>query len=225
MKILVPLLMSAACTTPPSITIPYHQDFSSPLGKEWSSTGGGWQLADGRLYNDGARNVPLWLDAELPADVRVTFDAESKSDAVDFKFEIFGDGRHHESGYIVIFAGWNNSRSIIARLAEHGERHDGVRTPAKTAELRAEVEADPAIARERHRGRKEIIQRSVRLEPSRVYRVRFERKGTDLKVFVDGEPHIDLFDPSPLSGRGHDRFAFNNWASQIYFDNLTIEPL
>ena len=33
------------------------------------------------------------------------------------------------------------------------------------------------------------------------------------------------FDPSPLGGHGHDRFAFNNWASQVYFDNLKIEAL
>ena len=44
-------------------------------------------------------------------------------------------------------------------------------------------------------------------------------------LVVDDEPHIDFFDPSPLSGRGHDRFAFNNWASQVFFDNLVIEAL
>ncbi len=223
MRALAVSLLLAACTRP-AAQIPYRQDFSAPLGPEWSSTGGGWRLLDSRLYNDGARNVPLWLDARLPDDVRVTFAAESKSDAVDFKFEIFGDGRRHESGYVVIFGGWNNSRSIIARLAEHGERHDGIRTAGKTAELRAEVDEDAAAARERHRGRREIVQRSGRLEPHRVYRVRFERRGHDLRVFLDGELHLELFDPSPLAGRGHDRFAFNNWASEVFFDDLAIEP-
>jgi hypothetical protein len=222
---MVAMLLASGCTAEPAVEVPYRQDFSVPLGPEWSSAGGGWRAVGGRLYNDGARNVPLWLDAALPADVRITFEAESQSDAVDFKFEVFGDGRHHESGYIVIFAGWNNSRSIIARLAEHGERYDGIRSAQTTARLRAEVETDPVAARARHGHRREIVQRSVRLEPGRKYRVRFERNGHDLRAFLDGELHLELFDPSPLSGRGHDRFAFNNWASQVTFDNLAIEPL
>ncbi len=28
-----------------------------------------------------------------------------------------------------------------------------------------------------------------------------------------------------LSGPGHDHFAFNNWASDLWFDNLRITPL
>ena len=31
--------------------------------------------------------------------------------------------------------------------------------------------------------------------------------------------------PAPLSGPGHDRFAFNNWASEAFFDNLRVEAL
>jgi hypothetical protein len=36
---------------------------------------------------------------------------------------------------------------------------------------------------------------------------------------------LDFYDPEPLRGEGHDRFAFNNWESQLYFDNLRIRPL
>jgi hypothetical protein len=32
-------------------------------------------------------------------------------------------------------------------------------------------------------------------------------------------------DREPLSGRGHDHFAFNNWDSDLWFDNLRITPL
>ncbi|MEE8409629.1 MAG: hypothetical protein V3T05_08490 [Myxococcota bacterium] len=210
-------------------TIPYAQDFESgALGPEWSSRAAGWQVVgvvNGRLFNDGAHNVPLWLSAPLPNDVRVTMDAESKSDAVDLKFEIFGDGARHESGYIVILAGWSNSRSIIARLAEHGERHDGVRTPEVTQSLRDEVAKDEAAAARSHRGRRDLVQRSARLQPNRVYKLRFEKEGHDLRFFVDDALHMEYFDPSPLGGHGHDRFAFNNWASQVYFDNLKIEAL
>ena len=36
---------------------------------------------------------------------------------------------------------------------------------------------------------------------------------------------LTFYDPAPLAGPGHDRFAFNNWASRAYFDDLAIEPL
>jgi len=32
-------------------------------------------------------------------------------------------------------------------------------------------------------------------------------------------------DDEPLEGRGHDHFAFNNWQSDLWFDNLEITPL
>jgi hypothetical protein len=224
MKALVVLSMLAACTSEPTVELPYREDFSAPLGKVWSSAGGGWKVVDGRLFNDGAHNVPLWLDAALSPDIHVSFDVESKRGG-DFKFEIFGDGKHHESGYVIIFAGWNNSRSVIGRLAEHGEKFDGVRTPGKTAQIKEEVAADPEAARERYRDRREIVQRSARLQPERVYRVLLERRGHDMWVFLDDDQHMHYYDPSPLSGRGHDRFAFNNWASEVYFDNLIIKPL
>src|SRR5919107_844440 len=47
----------------------------------------------------------------------------------DIKVEVFGDGksfdpdggRYMATGYEVIFGGWFNSKSIIARLDEHGK--------------------------------------------------------------------------------------------------------
>lgn len=206
----------------PTVTLPYNQSFDAGhLGPEWSMSGGGWRVLDGRLFNSGAHNVPLWLAAALPHDVRVSFEAESNSEAVDLKFEVFGDGRHHASGYVVILGGWNNSRSIIARLDEHGP----LRTPRMTETLRAEVTRDAAAAQARHRDRREVVSRGVHMEPHHPYQLRFERRGNELRFFVDGELHLEYFDPSPLAGQGQDRFAFNNWASEVFFDNLRIEPL
>jgi len=34
-----------------------------------------------------------------------------------------------------------------------------------------------------------------------------------------------MSDPNPLQGRGHDHFGFNNWQSDLWFDNLKITPL
>ncbi len=217
------VLSGIACTRAPapSVTLPYQQSFAEMLGPEWTASNGGWRVVDGRLFNDGAHNVPLWLGAALPHDVTVSFAAESKSDAVDLKFEIFADGLHHASGYVVILAGWHNSRSIIGRLDEHGPE----RSPAQEETLRREVATNPDRARARHAKRRDRVSRTTPQEPHRIYHVRCERRGHELTLLIDDALYLSYFDPAPLSGAGHDRFAFNNWASEVYFDDLHIEPL
>ena len=112
----------------------YDENFNDEeLGEEWQIGTGDreveedvWQLVDGTLHVRGAYNSPLWLHEPLPEAFRVSFSARSESSAGDIKFEILGDGKSHESGYIGIFGGWNNSLNIIARLDEHGgDRHAG----------------------------------------------------------------------------------------------------
>jgi hypothetical protein len=36
---------------------------------------------------------------------------------------------------------------------------------------------------------------------------------------------IEIVDPHPLRGRGHDRFAFSTWDVDVFYDNLKITPL
>jgi hypothetical protein len=213
-------VLVVSCRSPAAV-IPYHQDFGGPLGREWQSGANVWHVEDGRLRVKGARNEPLWLDAALPDDVRVRLRAESMSDAVDIKFEVFGDGERHQSGYVVILAGWNNSKSIIARLDEHGPEQDA----AAVANLRAEVAGDAEAARLRHAKRREIAARREPWQKRRVYELAFERRGHELILLVDGAPYLSYYDASPLRGRGHDRFALNDWQAEVAFDDLTIEPL
>lgn len=96
----------------------------------WNDTSnGGWTISEGWLHSTGVRNRALWLRTPLPEHVRVEFDARSESEDGDLKAEIFGDGKTHASGYIVIFGGWHNSINTIARLDEHGkDRLEGART-------------------------------------------------------------------------------------------------
>ena len=44
-------------------------------------------------------------------------------------------------------------------------------------------------------------------------------------ALVDDEELASMEDDEPLEGRGHDHFAFNNWQSDLWFDNLEITPL
>jgi hypothetical protein len=108
---------------------PFVDEFDDvDLGRRYFAQGGSWRVVRGALTTLGDRNLPLWLDVKLPKNVRVEVDATSASTAVDMKIEIFGDGVRHESGYIVIVGGWNNTLSGIARLDEHEKGRSMSRT-------------------------------------------------------------------------------------------------
>ncbi len=116
------------------------------IGPDWWSAGGPWRLRDGELRGAGTRNNPLWLRMRLPRDVAVEFTARSEtatgSRPGDVKVEIFGDGREHASGYVLVLGGWGNTRSVIARKDEHGadrvERADLRVEPGRTYRMRIE---------------------------------------------------------------------------------------
>lgn len=55
-------------------------------------------------------------------------------------------------------------------------------------------------------------------------RWRIEKRGGQLRWFVNGQLYLSYEDPAPLSGPGHDRLAFNNWDNYLRFDNLQIWP-
>src|SRR6185295_17047286 len=121
----------------------------------------------------------------------------------DVKVEVFGDGRSYDpdgggyvaTGYEIIFGGWFNSKSIIARLDEHG---------------------------------KDVVARTdVKVVPDRRYHWKIERKGTQLRWYIDdmATAFLMLDDPRPLDGSGHEYLGFNNWETDTWFDNLVITPL
>jgi len=118
------------------------------IGGDWFTTGGHWRIAKGELWAPETKNNPLWLKMRLPRDVAIEFTARSETAAGDrpgdIKFEVFGDGRDHASGYVCIFGGWGNTISAIARLDEHGkdrqERRDRKVEPGRTYRMRVERE-------------------------------------------------------------------------------------
>jgi hypothetical protein len=103
-------------------TLVFSDDFErEEIGDDWLQRSGKWRIVDGALHVQGDRNEGIWLSKNLPDRVRVEFDARSESKDGDLKFEIFNTESRHQTGYIAILGGWNNSVSIIARLDEHGE--------------------------------------------------------------------------------------------------------
>jgi hypothetical protein len=134
----------------PVLTAPFTDDFSgSELGPVWRNTGGPYEIVSGELHVAGAHNHPLWLRKRLPDDVRVSLDVRSESRDGDIKFELFGDGvsfarqsSYVATGYVLVFGGWRNTKSEIARLDEHGsdvsDRRDVRVERGRTYALKAE---------------------------------------------------------------------------------------
>lgn len=112
--------LAACAKTQAEAPAPFADDFNRPqLGPRYPPGVASWRVVDGALSSIGDHNQPLWLDVPLANNVRVELTAWSRSAAVDTKIEIFGDGLRHESGYIIILGGWQNTISTIARLGEH----------------------------------------------------------------------------------------------------------
>lgn len=214
---------------PTTTTVPYRQDFSDPgvVQRDFFSTGGFWRVVQGQLLSPGVKNNPLWLQAVLPQNVAVEFDVRSESPEGDIKVEFFGDGTDHASGYVFIHGGWNNTLSIIARLDEHGMSLDALRHEARLeAERRGSQNAglvETGVFRADTHMRVEA--KPYPVEQGRTYHWRIERRGSLLRWSIDGKPFMEFDDPLPLVGVGHDRFGFSSWESQLFFDNLKIEPL
>ncbi|HWO26312.1 MAG TPA: hypothetical protein VNO30_46610 [Kofleriaceae bacterium] len=204
LALLPPLAPLASCKVkdPPPITERWADAFerSSP-GGDYYESGDGYRVQGGALSAKGAYNHPLWLRRKLPHDVRIELVAWSTEPRGDIKVEVFGDGHSYDpdkgaymaTGYELIFGGWGNSRSIIARLDEH----------APDVKARADV----------------------KVVPSQRYRWKIERKGRLLRWWIDEQVFLELDDPRPLEGSGHDYFGFNNWETDTWFDDLVITPL
>ncbi len=188
----------------------FQTGFESPdvVNSDFFSTGAQWRVENGELVSPGSKNNPLWAQTRLADDAVVEFDVKSLSPEGDIKVEIFGNGVDHASGYVLIFGGWNNSVSIIARLDEHGPNFTTIDTSKYLATTRTRVEANP-----------------YKVEMGRTYHFRIERKGGLLVWSIDGREFMRFDDPIPLVGKGHDRFGFSSWESQLIFDNLSIRPL
>lgn len=200
----IPLVLCACkVREQPPITEAWTDDFEAGMGDAFYATGDGYRVERGALSAHGAHNHPLWLRKKLPRDVRIDFDAWSTEPRGDIKVEVFGDGhsfdpdggRYTATGYEVIFGGWYNSKSIIARLDEHG------------GDMVQRMEPKVAAGRRYH------------------WRIERRARALTWFVDDLATPFLRYEDPRPLDGAGHEYFGFNNWETDTWFDNLVITPL
>lgn len=170
------------------------------LGPDWNNTGASWRIQGGELRVQGARNRPLWLKRTLPRDVRIEFDAQSDSPAGDIKVEVFGDGTSRAQA-----ASYTATSYVVIFGGWNNQLN--------------------VLARMDEHGADRVVGPRRPVTPGKRYHFRIERRGKRLVVWVDGAELLRLDDASPLYGRGHDHFAFNDWDAALHFDNLRITPL
>ena len=197
------LVLSIGCKVkdPPPVTARWTDSFDrAKPGLDYLRTGPGFEVRDGALVASGTHDHPLWLRKKLPHDVRIEFDAWSSDDV---KVEVFGDGksfapdpgRPTSTGYELIFGGPKSTRSVLARLDEHG----------KDIVQRALPKLEPG----RHYHWK--IERSGTTLTWWI---------DDLQT-----PFLVMNDPHPLEGTGHEYLGFDGGPADTWFDNLVITPL
>jgi hypothetical protein len=202
---------SGGRVTPPVATV--FRDFfeRGDLGGDYNPTSDAWRLDQGRLCGRKARNHPVWLLRRLPTNARIEFEAMSRSSDGDIKVEGWGDGRSSASGasyadatsYLVILGGWKNRLHVLARLDEHGQDRQAITVDPTGAALNAR----PVV-------------------PDHPYHFKLERAdGRTVRWLVDDIEIATFVDPAPLEGDGHEHFGFNDWETEVCFDNLVVTPL
>jgi hypothetical protein len=215
--------LAAGCKAKtPVITEPLVDTFErAEIGAGWLDTSNGqFRVREGKLNVAGAVNHPLWLRKRLPRDVVVELDVMSKSEDGDIKIELFGDGESFDpdegdyfpTGYVFVFGGWTNrvpppavSLSIIGKLGEHNDAVKASRQHLRAPDPAAGPLAGPVVV-------------------GRSYRWTITRKGGQIDWKIDGQPFLAWTDPSPLYGDANAYLGFNNWKTDVYFDNLKIRP-
>jgi hypothetical protein len=223
-------------TRTPVINEPFAEPFDrAEIGAGWLDTSGGqFRIRDGKLNVQGGLNRPLWLRKRLPRDLVVELDVMSKSDVGDIKIELFGDGESFDpdqgtyfpTGYVFVFGGWSNELSIIGKLGEHEDAvkvsrpHKPLPRAAATGPLAGAGAGDIAAAAPP--AKPASLDDAV--VPGRTYRWVITRKGGQIDWKIDGQPFLSWSDPAPLYGDDKGYLGFNNWQSDVYFDNLTIRP-
>jgi hypothetical protein len=183
---------------PPNVEqIRRPRDQPHPLEETWLvKHPGEWTIDNGWLHahkvaNEDERNAGVWLQKPLPDKVRITFKSKSMTAVGDTKCEVFAEEPKHESGYSVIFGGWNNTINTITRRGEH--------------EQKRVVQSEPP-----------------KVVPGRVYTWTIVRNDDVVRWYVDGKFMIAY--PDSEAVRGH-YFGFNNWASDVAFDDVQVFEL
>jgi hypothetical protein len=204
-------------------SLPFLDDFSDPgtVARNYQSLGGHPRVLNGQLLSPGTKNNPLWLAASLPHDVVVEVSARPISPEGEIRVVLFGDGLDADTGYEAVLGTWSPMGSP-ARLGPSLVRLDENGLTLSRWLARARVPGDLRSAGFRPASGLRVEAAPTVLDPSHVYRMRFERRGSVLRWSVDGRLMAELDDPFPLAGPGHDRLGLSSGEWDVYYDDLQV---
>lgn len=74
---------------------------------------------------------------------------------------------------------------------------------------------------EHEKGR--VERRPTECDPKARHHFKIIRYNGKIEWYLNGKFYMERIDSEPLSGRRHNRFAFSNWMSDAYYDNLSIK--
>lgn len=188
---------------PPPVTERWTEDFArKTLGSNYYNTSNeAYVIKDGALSAKGAYNHPLWLRKKIPRNVVIELDTWSNTPDGDIKVELFGDGRSYAPN-----KGQYTSSGYVFIMGGWNN-------------------SKSLLARGNEHGR-DLVERSApKVEPGKRYHWKIQRQGERIDWWVDGELFLSYEDKNPLEGAGHEYFGINNWASDSWFDNISIQPL
>ncbi len=173
----------------------FRDDFErAELGSSWRSDHKDWRLDQGWLRSSAVDNAGVWLVRELPERARIEFDAKSMPmpDGKPFPGDIKCE----------VFA------TELAHQAGYVIINGGWQN-------RLDV-----VARLDEHGVDRKERPAAQVVPDRVYRwaIARDEAGT-LHWFRDGVLQMSYPDAAPVPGR---HFGFNNWRTNVAFDNLAV---
>lgn len=199
------LLAPAGCTRAgsklPERKAPIFSDSfdRAELGADWLATAPAYRLEQGELVVKGAHNHPLWLKRPLPDDAVIEVDVWSNDADGDVKVEAWGDGKSYATSLEYTSSGY---------VFIQGGWKNRV----------------TALCRMEEHGHDRKTRNDLPAQKGRRYHWLIARHGGQIEWFIDGKLALELSDPAPLSGEGHRSFAFDNWETELHFDNLVVRP-
>lgn len=185
------------CTSEKKAVLVFEDSFErSEIGDNYEIQGGDWRIENGKLRCATAKNRNLVLrSVDLPQNGIVELTMKSRSDAVDVKFNLWGDGKIHDhgDGYTFILGGWNNRISVISKLHEHEK---------KRSEKKEKLEKEKLY--------------KIKVERS-LSKIKWFVNG---ELFLEYNDETPL-----KVSEGYSKLSFANWKSDVEFDDLKIYAL
>ncbi len=177
-------------------TLVFSDDFErAEPGPSWKLESSTWRIDGGWLRDTGAQNAGAWLLEDLPERVRIEFKVRS---------ELPAQGGFRGDIKCEVFA------TEPAHEAGYVLIFGGWENTINT------------IARLDEHGEDRLEEHNRRVVAGRTYQWAIVRTDGTLHWFLDGAPFMKYEDRRPVEGR---YFGFNNWASDLYFDELRIYEL